>query len=335
MTGKTIVYLPNWLGDMVMATPFLRSLRASLDGELWGIGKGNAIHIYNGLEVFDRFITLDSKGFIPFLDTISFLRNVHFERGIILPHSFRSALLLYVVGIKKRIGYARNERGFMLTDHVNGGTVPEPTVEHYLKIIDELGGKRLLDSPLLFVTEDEEQKFDDRYMDIHKPYAVFIVGAQYGPSKCWPDSYFSELADLIVKEHNMKVYVLPGKGEEELAHKVFEGITNKDRVEVKLLDIRDLKVCLSRATVVVSNDTGPRHLAAALSVPTVVLLGPMDERYTYYPSDCTYQICRDVPCRPCNKKRCDKDHECLKHITPHDVLMRLEEALENKSEKTA
>lgn len=331
MTGKTIVYLPNWLGDMVMATPFLRSLRASLDGELWGIGKNNAIHIYNGLGLFDRFIVLDNKkGFISFLDTISLLRGLNFERSIVLPHSFRSTLLFYAAQIKERIGYGRNKRGFMLTHHVDEGTTLEPTVEHYLKIIDMLGGKRFLDAPLLFVTEDEEQKFDKKFTDIQKPYIAFIVGAQYGPSKCWPDYYFSQLADMIVKDHDVKIYILPGRGEEGLANKIYEGIINKAHIEIKSMDIRDLKVCLSRASIVVSNDTGPRHISAALSVPTIVLLGPMDQRYTHYPSPYVYQILKDVPCRPCNKKKCDRAHECLKNITPKDVLKKVEETLEGK-----
>jgi len=92
--------------------------------------------------------------------------------------------------------------------------------------------------------------------------------------------------------------------------------------------VRDLKVCISRASFVVSNDTGPRHLSAALSIPTVVLLGPMDDRYTSYPSPCTHQMLKDVPCRPCNKKSCDREHECLAQVTPEEVFAKVEEIIE-------
>lgn len=317
-----------------MATPLLHSLRASLEGELWAIGKNKALQLYNGNALFDRFIPYNDKGLVPFLDTVGLIRPLNFERGIIIPHSFRSALLFFFGNVGNRIGYVRNNRGFMLTSRVQEEIRPEPTVEHYLKIIDAMGVKRIIEAPVLTVTEDEEIKFDEKYVDMGSPYVVFITGAQYGPSKRWPDSHFSELADRIVKELNLNVILLPGFGEEDLAHKIYRGMEHKKQVAIKLMDIRDLKVCLSRATAVVSNDTGPRHISAALSVPTVVLLGPMDEQYTRYPSPCTHALSKDVPCRPCNKKKCDKRHACLTNITPDEVFLKLEEIFEARPSKT-
>ena len=333
MTGRTIVYLPNWLGDMVMATPFLHSLRTHVKEELWAIGKNKALQLYNGNNLFDRFIPYNGKGLVPFLDTVSFIRALNFRNGIILPHSFRSALLFFAGDVQQRIGYARNQRGFMITIKVGEVTRPEPTVEHYLKIIDAMGGTRVLTTPLLKVTEDEDKRFDEKYVDLNTPYVVFITGAQYGPSKRWPDHYFAELANMIVQELDMNVYLLPGFGEEELAQKIYQNVEYKKRVVVKAMDIMELKVCLSRAAAVVTNDTGPRHISAALSVPTVVLLGPMDEQYTHYPSSCTHVFSKDVACRPCNKKRCDKNHMCLTSISPNEVFQKLEEILEVRPRK--
>ena len=330
MTGKTIVYLPNWLGDMVMAVPFLNSLRASLNDELWGIGKTNAIHIYNGLNIFDRFVPFDIKGGISLLDKVTIIKDLDFERGIALPHSFRSALLLYLAQIKERIGYPRNKRGFMLTHPVPGDSDLEPTVEHYLKIIDFMGCKRSTNTPVLCVAQDEERRFDENNMQVNKPYVAFIVGAQYGPSKCWPTGHFSKLADMIANAYGMKVYILPGMGEENLANEIYDGVSSKEFVEIRSMGIRELKVCLSNASVVVSNDTGPRHISAALGVPTIVLLGPMDEKYTYYPNEFTRQIIKDIPCRPCNNKKCDKNHECLRGIMPEEVFLKLKNIVGNK-----
>jgi heptosyltransferase II len=287
------------------------------------------MHIYNGLDLFDRFIPNDDKSLVGFLDTVSHLRAVRFERGVILPHSFRSALLFFSGAVTERIGYARNKRGFMLTKSVPEAAELEPTVEHYLRLVDVLDGTRSADSPVLLVTEDEERKFDEQHMDIQRGFVAFIVGAQYGSSKRWPDSHFSELADLITSRFQKRVYILPGKGEEAIAEKVLQGTKDKDRVEVKVLDIRDLKVCLSRASVVVTNDTGPRHISAALCKPTVVLIGPMDERYTAYPAASSATIVKDVPCRPCNKKKCGGDHACMKGITPAQVFDKIGEMLNN------
>lgn len=214
------------------------------------------------------------------------------------------------------------------------GAGPESTVEHYLKIIDALDGNRSLNAPLLLVADDEEQKFDKKFINISKPYGVFITGAQYGSSKCWPPEHFSELANKIIEKYDMKIYLLPGKNEEETTHKIVEGIREKDSVEVKSINVMELKVCLSRSAFVVSNDTGPRHISAALSVPTVVLLGPMDDRYTDYPSPCTYKISKDIACRPCNKKACGSEHECLTGIRPDEVLNIIGGIIEKKQQNT-
>jgi len=328
VTGKTIIYLPNWLGDMVMATPFLQCLRESLDGELWAVGKPSAMALYHGLDFFDRFFLYDGKGLVGFLDLVSAVRNGRFDRGIVLPHSFRSALLFSFAGVPERIGYRRNGRGFMLHTIIKESpSQPEPTVEHYLRVLDALSAARTAETPFLRVTEEEERRFDEKFPDVAGGYAVFIAGAEYGPSKRWPDAYFSRLADMLTERYPLRVYLLPGKGEERIASRIRDGANCKERVEVKSMDVRELKVCLGRASVVVSNDTGPRHISAALRVPTVVILGPMDERYTRYPGGFTYTVCKDVPCRPCNMRRCNSDHECLKGVSPEEVFRQVREVL--------
>jgi len=313
---------------MVMATPFLRAFRESLEGELWAVGKPSAMALYHGLDLFDRFFLYDGRNLVRFLDLVSAIRSCRFDRGIVLPHSFRSALLLFLAGVRHRTGYGRNNRGLMLHTIIEESpSQPEPTVEHYLRILDALSAGRTAETPFLRVTEDEERKFDEKFPEVTGRYAVFIAGAQYGPSKRWPDAYFSRLADMLTESYPLRVYLLPGKGEEGIAGRIRDGAEHKERVEVKSMDARELKVCLGRASVAVSNDTGPRHISAALHVPTVVILGPMDERYTRYPGGFTRIVSKDVPCRPCNMKRCDSDHECLKGISPEEVFRLVREAL--------
>lgn len=308
-----------------MATPFLKALRNALNGELWAIGKSGAMRLYNGLGFFDRFIPYDNRTFSSFLDNVAFIRELKFERGVVLPHSFRSALIFFLGGVPERVGYDLNSRGFMLNRRITRGQALEPTVEHYLRILDALGIERLTDSPELSVAEDEEQRFDQAYTDIGTGYVAFIAGAQYGPSKRWPARHFSQLADLIVSKYDRMVYILPGRDELEIASQVHEGSSHKEMVQVREMDIGDLKVCLSRASLVVTNDTGPRHIAAALGRPTIVILGPMDSLYTEYPSQSTHPVMKDVTCRPCNRKKCDGDHVCMTDLKPEDVFAKVEE----------
>jgi len=330
VTGKTIVYLPNWLGDMVMAIPFLKSLRLSFQGEIWAIGKTKSISLYNGMNLFYRFIPYDKKGVVSFFDIVSVLKEIKFDLGLILPHSMRSALLFYLGGVKERIGYDRNRRGFMLTTRVKEDASLKSTVEHYLKILDILNIKRQVTNPIVFVTEEEENKYNEKFGYNDEAYVAFIPGAHYGPSKRWPISNFIKLADLINEKMGFKIFILPGKEEIELSEEIKNHVKEKNKVEIRLLDVGELKVCLSKAAAVVSNDTGPRHISAALSVPTFVIFGPMDERYTNYPSPYTYKFICNTPCRPCNKKNCDKKLECLLGITPEEVYNKMEEIIGRK-----
>ncbi len=316
---------------MVMAVPFLHALRKEMDTELWAVGKESAIYLYNGLNLFDRFVPINNGGLSLFLDTANKLKKAGFVRAIALPHSFRSALFFYNLRVRERIGYDRNRRGFMLTLKVKESDRLQSTVEHYLRIADALGIERSIPSPILSVTADEEKRFDQEFADIAKPHAVMIVGAQYGPSKCWPAAYFSELADAIIDRFGLTVYMLPGRDERAIADRIYAGINRKDRADILSMNIRDMKVCLSRAAVVVSNDTGPRHISAALSVPTVVFAGPMDEQYTSYASPSTRVLSKDVSCRPCNKKRCDRGHECMMEIKPQEVAGIVGDIIEKKA----
>jgi heptosyltransferase II len=313
---------------MVMATPFLASLRAqSPERELWAIGQSKAMHLYDGLGLFDRFIPNDSKDVISFLDKVSMLRATKFDQGIVLPHSFRAALLMFLGSVQERIGYRRNSRGFMLTRPLEKPRELVATGEEYLRILDALGAERSTDAPRLQVTEDEEQRFDQRYTNVGADYVVLIVGAQYGPSKRWPASHFSELADMIISKYSRTIYILPGKHEMELARRVQEATSSKENVRIEVMDIAEMKVCLSRACLVVSNDTGPRHIADALGKPTIAILGPMDTKYTDYPTRSTHLVFKEVPCRPCNSKKCEKNHECMTGISAKDVFAKAEEIL--------
>ena len=144
-----------------------------------------------------------------------------------MPHSFRSAILFFVGNVVERIGYSRNHRGFMLTSRVEEKV--DLLLLTCLKLIDAMGGTRVLESPVLNVTEDEDEKFDEKYMDMRSPFVVLITGAQYGPSKRWPDSYFSELADRIVKDLNMSVNILLASARKSLHVRFTRGWSIRSR----------------------------------------------------------------------------------------------------------
>lgn len=306
---------------MVMATPFLLSLR-SFHSEIWGLGNRKSLQLYKGLDLFSSILVSEEKGW---LDLVFFLRRQGLQRAIVLSHSLRPALLFLLSGVRERIGYDVGGSGLLLTHREIRRH--ESTVDHYLRLLRPLGLEPKARVPVLKVTEEEEASFRSAHPDVPFQYCAFIVGASFGPSKIWPVEYFSSLASGIVNRFGIPVYLLPGPSEKEIALRIRDLCGQRERVFIKALDVSELKVMIGKARFVVTNDTGPRHIASALSVPAFVLLGPMDERYSAYPSPTTYVLKADVPCRPCNRRTCNRDHACMRRIEPKQVLEKIEEAI--------
>jgi heptosyltransferase-2 len=157
-------------------------------------------------------------------------------------------------------------------------------------------------------------------------------GASFGASKCWPAQHFARLAELCQTELNAKLLLLSGPGEEAIARAVTTESrakiidTSRDKVDLELL-----KPLIQRCSLLVTNDTGPRHYAVALDVPAVVIMGPTDPRYTASNLDRTVVIRKDLDCSPCHKKVCPLDHQCMTQITPDEVFAAARKLLKERN----
>jgi len=157
-------------------------------------------------------------------------------------------------------------------------------------------------------------------------------GASFGESKCWPPEYFAELAELCEKELDAKVLLLAGPGEE----RIVQAILQKSRAKIinthdEVVDLELLKPLIQRCSLLITNDTGPRHYAVAFDVPVVVIMGPTDPRYTASNLDRTVVIRKDLYCSPCHKKTCPREHQCMTGITAAEVFTAAKNLLkENK-----
>lgn len=337
---KTLaVRCPNWVGDIVMATPVFECLRRNLPQvRILGVLKGPAQKILRDSPWFDGFIDGNDKSWAGFQKMRSQLHEARPEAAILLTNSVRSALTLRLAGVKTLYGYRREWRTALLAGGPTvpreaGRIVPIPMIEYYLEICRWLDLEIPADArPRLFYSDSvgrQAQAILEKYGVAETDFLVGLnPGASFGSSKCWPPEYFAELADLCAEKLGARIVLLSGPGEDAIVQAIL------DRTRAKAIDLRSekidlemLKPVVQRCNLMITNDTGPRHYAVAFDVPVVVVMGPTDSRYTDANTDRTVVVRKDLDCTPCHLKVCPKNHECMREIRPAEVFHAAETLL--------
>jgi len=338
-----LVYCPNWVGDVVMATPTFQCLRQNFpDTEIIGVIRNYARGVVEDGPWFDQIVGCDDKTTRGFSKLQQTIRSLKPDIAIVLPSSLRSTLIVWLGGVKEIYGYRRNFRSLLLNGgpkpiHSENGILPVPMVDYYMEICRWLDLK-IPDvmKPSLFLSESLEEKGKQL---LHK-YGIksdkMVIGlnpgAKFGSSKCWPPEYFAKLAELFIKQWDCKVLLFVGPGEDNIAQSIIENSkarivdTGPDRVDLGLL-----KYLIRRCQLLITNDTGPRHYAVAFNIPVVVIMGPTDPRYTAANLEKTLVLRQELDCSPCHRKECPRDHECMSMIKPETVFKGSENLLRKVS----
>jgi len=327
-----LVRCPNWVGDIVMATPTFDCLRKSFAGaKMIGLIRKRAKEILRDGPWFDAFIDCEDKSWSGLRRTVRQIRALKPDIAIVLPNSIRSALTVRLGGAKRIYGYRRSGRGILLTGgptpkRQRGKIVPIPMADYYLEICRRLG----LDTPAspkpsLYVGPElqaKAQQLFEKYGLRRQDTVIGLnPGASFGSSKCWPAEHFAALAELIEHRLDAKILLLSGPGEESIV----QAIGSQTRARIidtgpDKIDLGLLKPVIRRCDLLITNDTGPRHYAVAFDVPVVVIMGPTDPRYTAASLEKTVVIRKELDCSPCHKKVCPTDHTCMTDITPDMVF---------------
>ena len=340
---KIAVVLPNHLGDVVMATPALRALRRGRpDAEITAVVRASLIGVLRGAPWIDRFVAHDIyRPRAKLAQLLARLRVASELRGtdvvLVLPNSFASALLAFASRAKVRVGYARRGRSLLLTDpvpapRVNGRFVPLAMERYYLELARRLGAPDLGTQIELFAEADAERECDALFASHGiapdaRPLVCLAPGAGFGPSKLWPLEYVAEVARAL-RADGVDVALVHGPGEGALASEIATragvglAMLGGDAMSLSLL-----KSVLARAQLLVCNDAGARHIAAAFEVPTIVLMGPTAVGYTNLNLKRTKLLREPVECSPCQLKVCPIDHRCMTRLLPARVLSEARAAL--------
>lgn len=260
-------------------------------------------------------------------EVVRTLKAERFDAALLLLNSFRAALVAWQAGARRRIGYDRDGRGWLLTDRmpvknrVKGGYQPLPLVEYLADLAEAVGCPRPDDRLELHTTPDCDAAVEARLHrhDVHRrrPLVLICPGAKFGMSKVWLPERFAAVADRLVETHGATILISPGPGEEPLAGAIVAAMQHPAvNLQSPILNLGELKSLMNRCDLLLGNDTGPRHLARALNVPIVTIFGPTFARWTAtsYAAERILQI--PVDCGPCHKQECPYGHlKCMTGVT--------------------
>ena len=341
---NVVVRAPNALGDLCMATPVFARLAAHFGRErltLVCLPAGAAL--LNGNVWFKEIIPYERagrhRGMGGALAFARALRKRRFDLGVILPNSLGSALQFTLGGVKRRVGYFKEGRRFLLhagrsrDRDANGKFVPKYTGQYFMELLDVLGLPAAPLKPTLPVSQDERAAaaaaLRERGLE-GAPFVVIAPGAAYGPSKLWGAERFAAVADALAR-NGARILGSFGPGEEAEVEAMQKAASHVMATNAGL-PLGTLKGIYERASLVVTNDTGPRHIALALGRPVVCIMGPNDPRYTELDGAAGDTVIRvPVDCTPwtwpCQLKVCPIDHRCMNAISVESVLEHCRAAL--------
>jgi heptosyltransferase-2 len=332
---RILIVAPNWVGDVVMATPVMRVVRDAFPRARIGVvARAWLGEVLEGSPRFDELLLYGlgrrRPGCPGFWGLAFGLRARRFNAALILPHSFSTALFAWVAGAKRRLGYTRGDRGLLLTDSMpvrreDGRRVPVPKTDYYLALCRAAGLPVASEKPELFCRDEDRERAGRRLSRAAvadgERLALINPGANFGSSKCWMPERFAEVADRLAADHGVRVGVVCGPGEEPIVERILECARSRPvNFAQERLPLGELKALVERCDLLVTNDTGPRHFAVAFDKPVVVIMGSTDPRHTACNLDKTIVLRKDVPCGPCHRRTCPYEHECMKAVTADDVM---------------
>ena len=338
---RVVVRGANWVGDAVMTVPALRELRRvlphariTLATRAWAEG------IFADADFLDDIIIIDGhkRGLHSFITQARGWRAAAFDLALLLPNAFEPALVAAAARVPVRIGHATDGRRALLTHplDVPAWRSERHEIFYYLNIV--AGLERLLTGDVSSIRQREpdasldvsndrlnearEMLRRDSASDNPRPLVVVCPGSTNSRAKRWPVERFAALADRLIDELGAEVVLIGAREELEVSRKVAGLMHNHPRVLTGETTLAQTTGILGIADLLVTNDTGPAHIAAALACPAVVIFGPTNP-LTTRPFSPVAEVVRHPPdCAPCMLRDCPIDHRCMTAITPADVFAR-------------
>jgi len=330
--ASLLVRATNWLGDAVMTTPALAGLRGAFPGaRIALLAKPPVAELFRHHPDVDEVIVYERPGRhegVPGrLRLGGELRRRRFDAALLLQNAFDAALLAFLARIPERAGYPTDGRRLLLSLPVplTRDIFQRHEVEYYLCLLDGLGVPRPEPPVLkLHVTDGERAGMASRLASLGlepgAPIVAINPGATFGSAKRWYPDRFAAVADALSEEWGAAIVVVGSPAEAPLAGEI-ETAARRGVVNLAgKTTVREMMALLSLSSFLVTNDSGPMHIGAALGVPLVAIFGPTDWRRTSPWTSLAKVVRVEIDCSPCRLRTCDRGHECMLGVTPGMVV---------------
>jgi len=357
---RVLVRGVNWLGDAVMTTPALLRLRQAKPGaHISLLTHENLADLWREHPALDSLLTFSSGESLPAVTAK--IRAGKFQVGVAFPNSHRAAIELWLGRVPQRVGYRSSWRSWLLTTRVERSSgfvrmhkrsvseiqnlirfsappfrhAPPPAahqIHHYLRLVAALGANPQPVAPRVVVSDAEVETARNKFgLPGDRPLLGLNAGAEYGPAKRWPAERFAEAAVKIRERVSCRWAIFGSSSDVELTSKIAAEVTQRAPCTTRdapinlagRTSLRELCALLKLCRVLLTNDTGPMHLAAALGTPVVAIFGSTSPDLTApgLPGDSQHRLLSsDAACSPCYRRECPIDFRCMRGIAIEPVV---------------
>lgn len=321
MKCKTVVIGLNWVGDNVLALPTFKALqhRFRSEGGIAVAAPANVATLLEATGIFKQVVVWNRST----RQRIAALRAGGFERAVILPNSFRAAAVAMAAGIEERWGYPTDWRGFLLTHPVAKPAARGHQLDDYTALLGALNAPRVVgDVPTIKLPASVRERGRRRLLNIgmhlDRPVIGVHPGGLFGRAKHWGDAAYVDAIKRLRGE-GFDIVLLTSPGEREQAERIAMTCNGVPMIGHDG-DVLELAAAISQCAAIITNDSGPLHVATALSVPSVSIFGPTDPERTVIPG-ATRVVRRTLACQPCYQRDCPLGHHrCMNDVSVDEVF---------------
>jgi len=320
---RLLVRAPNWLGDAVLSLGAVRDLRRNFpQARIELLARASVAPLYRAVREIDAV-----RECVGFRAEIRRLRG-NFDLAVLLPNSFASALQAFSAGIPERWGYATDGRGGLLTRRVRVPALRDRSQVYYYRAMLAGLGLVVSASPDISIRCPEDWASQGRMILGEGPWFGLSPGATYGSAKRWLPERYAALGDVLCRRNQARVAIVGSAAERPIGEAIARSMSSSPRVLCGKTSLPELLGVISQFRLLVTNDSGPMHVAASLGVPLVAVFGPTNWRETTPMGTRLRLVKQDVECSPCMLRDCPIDHRCMRRVSIEQVLGEAQALLE-------
>src|SRR5262245_53805922 len=340
----------NWVGDSVLSLPALKRVRLGFpEARITLLVLPWVAGIYDGYAAVDEVWLYDRqgvhRGLSGKLRLIRELRQRKFDAALLFQNAFEAAVLTGLAGIPVRAGYDLDGRGWMLSNKIP----VDPHVRelhqtyYYLDLVEQFLGRARTASGLeaqpisqfgaeampditLAISPERKRaartRLQSQGVDFNRTVVGVNPGAFYGSAKRWLSERYATVLDQLIEERRASVVIFGSTNEVAIAHAIHSRMRNRPTVFSGRTELSELIAMIACCELLLTNDSGPMHLAAALRVPTLAIFGSTDEIATGPMSPAAVVLNKRIECSPCLLRECPIDHRCMTRITADEVAQQ-------------